>query len=48
GPVMLQEQAILDLLGQRLSASTNRDGRLVLSAGGMRTMVLVRTGAGRR
>jgi heat shock protein HslJ len=48
GPVMLQEQAILDLLGRRLSASTNRDGKLVLNAGGLRTMVLVRTGPARR
>jgi heat shock protein HslJ len=44
GPVMIQEQAILRLLGERLSASTNRTGKLMLSASGMRTMVLVRQG----
>ncbi len=48
GPAMVQEQAITRLLGQRLSVSTNRDGKLVLSASGLRTLVLVRTGPGRR
>ncbi|WEK01376.1 MAG: META domain-containing protein [Candidatus Sphingomonas phytovorans] len=44
GPAMAQEQAIMRLLGERLSASTNRDGKLVLSASGLRTLVLVRSG----
>ena len=44
GPVMMQEQAIMRLFGERLSASTNRSGKLVLSASGMRTMVLVKAG----
>ena len=48
GPAMMQEQAITRLLGQRLSVSTNRDGKLVLSATGLRTLVLVRTAPGRR
>jgi len=48
GPAMAQEQAIMNLLGQRLSVSTNRDGKLVLSAAGLRTLVLARTGPGRR
>jgi heat shock protein HslJ len=48
GPAMAQEQAIMRLLGQRLSVSTNRDGKLVLSATGLRTLVLVRTRPGRR
>jgi len=43
GPAMIEEQAIMRLLGQPLSASTNNGGKLVLSAGGPRTMVLVRT-----
>ena len=40
GPVMIEEQAILQLLGQPLSARAARDGKLVLSAGGARTMIL--------
>jgi len=44
GPAMAQEQAIMRLLSQRLSVSSNRDGKLVLSATGLRTLVLVRTG----
>jgi heat shock protein HslJ len=48
GAAMAQEQAIMGLLGQRLSVSTNRDGKLVLSASGLRTLVLARTGPGRR
>jgi len=46
GPVMLEEQAIFQLLGQPLGVRSNRDGKLVLSAGGARTMVLVRAGRG--
>ena len=42
GGVMAQEQAIFRLLGGPLSASENRAGKLVLSAGGLRTIVLVR------
>lgn len=48
GPVMLQEQAILRLLGQPLSVSSNHAGKLVLSAGGTRTLVIARTGRERR
>lgn len=48
GPAMAQEQAIMGLLGQRLSVSTNRDGKLVLSASGLRTLLLVRTAPRRR
>jgi len=46
GPVMLEEQAIFQLLGQPLGVSSNRNGKLVLSAGGARTMVLVRAERG--
>ena len=46
GPVMLEEQAIFQLLGRPLSVSSNRNGKLVLSAGGARTMVLVRAERG--
>jgi len=46
GPVMLEEQAIFQLLGQPLGVRSNRDGKLVLSAGGARTMVLVRAERG--
>ena len=42
GPAMVQEQAILRLLGQRLSVSMNRQGKLVLSATNLRTLVLVK------
>ena len=37
-----QEQAILGLLGKPLTVSASRDGKLVLSAGGPRTMILSR------
>lgn len=43
GIAMIEEQSIMRLLGQPLSASTNREGKLILSAGGPRTMVLVRS-----
>jgi len=46
GPVMIEEQAIFQLLGRPLSVSSNRAGKLVLSAGGARTMVLARAGRG--
>ncbi|MEO9131245.1 MAG: META domain-containing protein [Sphingomonas sp.] len=46
GPVMIEEQVIFQLLGQPLGVSANRDGKLVLNAGGARTMVLVRAGRG--
>jgi hypothetical protein len=39
---MVEEQAILGLLAQPLTVSAGRDGKLVLSAGGARTMVLSR------
>ncbi len=46
GPVMIEEQAILQLLGQPLGVRSNRDGKLVLSAGGARTMILAPVGRG--
>ncbi|MEP7008607.1 MAG: META domain-containing protein [Sphingomonas bacterium] len=46
GPVMIEEQAIFQLLGRPLSVSSNRNGKLVLSAGSVRTMVLVPAGRG--
>jgi len=42
GPAMEQEQALMRLLSQRLSASTNRAGKLVLSASDLQTLVLVK------
>jgi heat shock protein HslJ/uncharacterized membrane protein len=43
GPAMMQEQAMLRLLGQRISVSMNRQGRLVLSATNLQTLVLAKT-----
>jgi len=40
GPTMGQESRLLALLGQRLSVSTNRHGRLVLSTRNGQTLVL--------
>jgi heat shock protein HslJ len=42
GMPMVEEQAILRLLAQPLTVTGNRDGKLILSAGGARTMVLSR------
>ncbi|GAA0334029.1 hypothetical protein GCM10009087_50350 [Sphingomonas oligophenolica] len=42
GMPMVEEQAIMRLLGQPLTVSASRDGKLILSAGGPRTMVLSR------
>lgn len=44
GPTMQQEARLLGLFGQRLSASTNRNGRLVLAARNGQTIVLERAG----
>jgi heat shock protein HslJ len=48
GPAMAQERAILDLLGQRLSVSSNQNGKLVLSGRDQAKLVLVRALPGRR
>lgn len=42
GMPMVEEQAILGLLAQPLTVTASRDGKLALSAGGARTMVLSR------
>jgi heat shock protein HslJ len=42
GMPMVEEQAILRLLGQPLTVTAGRDGRLILSAGGARAMILSR------
>ncbi|MGY4395985.1 heat shock protein HslJ [Sphingomonas sp. UYAg733] len=39
---MAQEQAILGVLGQRLSVSANQNGKLVLSGRGQARLVLNR------